>query len=311
MEVKAHALVHERSSAVYINEVFRFNDHLRLELGGRYDYFTFDVEDLIPGDSMHKNYSGSNYQSLFNPKFNLVYSPLSNLQLFFNAGRGFHSNDARSVVQQPAEHRLPRAPGAEAGVLLNAAKRCVLSAAAWIMDISNELVYVGDAGTTEDKGSSRRLGLDLSARVQLRSWLFADADLNLSKNRFTEGLYGKEAGTDYFIPLAPRLTSSGGLTMRFDWGFEGSLRYRYLADRPANETNTVIAKGYNVVDLSLAYKTGHVKLGMAIENLLNVEWNEAQFDTESRLKGERQAVSELHYTPGTPFFAKATIGYIF
>ena len=39
-------------------------------------------------------------------------------------------------------------------------------------------------------------------------------------------------------------------------------------------------------------------------NLLNVEWNQAQFDTQSRLPGENEAISELHYTPGTHLIVK-------
>ena len=48
-----------------------------------------------------------------------------------------------------------------------------------------------------------------------------------------------------------------------------------------------------------------------IENLLNTEWNEAQFDTESRLPYENKPVNELNFTPGTPFSAKLIIGYMF
>jgi hypothetical protein len=48
-----------------------------------------------------------------------------------------------------------------------------------------------------------------------------------------------------------------------------------------------------------------------VENLLNVEWNQAQFDTESRLSNEVEPVSELHFTPGTPFFLKGFVTYLF
>jgi len=84
-----------------------------------------------------------------------------------------------------------------------------------------------------------------------------------------------------------------------------------MKDRPANESNTIVAHGYNVVDLTANYKTKHYKVGFVIENLLNTNWNEAQFDTETRLKNESKSVDELHYTPGTPFYAKLVIGYIF
>ena len=311
LEARAHALIHERSTGVYANEVFRFSDHFRVELGGRYDYYIFDVEDYLPADSNHTNYSGYNYQTLLSPKLNMIFSPTDRLQFFLNAGSGFHSNDARSVVQQQNEHQLPRAVGAEVGALFHLGNRFVTSVAFWWMDLENELVYVGDDGTTEDKGPSRRTGIDFSGRLQINDWLFADVDVNVAKNVFIDQLYGKQLVTDYYIPLAPLATSAGGLTAKFKNGFETGLRYRYMAERPANETNTVKAQKYNIMDFSANYKSKNYKIGLVIENLLNTEWNEAQFATESRLPFETQAVDELHFTPGTPFSAKLIVGYIF
>jgi len=143
------------------------------------------------------------------------------------------------------------------------------------------------------------------------SWLVADLDINSSKGRLIDTLFGTQLASNYYIPLAPTLTSVGGLTAKFKKGMEIGLRYRYIKDRPANESNTVIAKGYNVVDFTANYKTTHYKIGFVIENLLNTQWNEAQFATETRLKSETKPVEELHFTPGTPFFAKVVFGYIF
>ncbi len=310
LSATAHALVHQRSNAVFVNEVFRFSSRFRAEVGARYDYFVFDVEDLLPTDSTHQNYTGFNYQSAINPKLNLIYSVNDRLQFFFNSGSGYHSNDARSSVQVKGQHKLPLAVSTEIGTLFHIHKT-VISAALWAMDLNNELVYVGDDGTTENKGAGRRVGFDLSARAQLLSWLYLDADLNVSRGRLIDTIFGDQLKADYYIPLAPTLTSVGGLTAKFKSGFEFGLRYRYLQDRPANEANTVVAQGYNVVDLTANYKSAHYKIGLSIENLLNVNWNEAQFDTESRLKNESQAVSELHYTPGTPFYAKLVLAYLF
>lgn len=306
----AHALIHQRSNAVFMNEVFRFSSHFRAELGARYDYVVFDVEDLLPTDSAHANYSGFNYQSAINPKLNLIYTVSDKLQFFLNAGSGYHSNDARSSVQDKNRHHLPIAVSAEFGTLFHN-KKTVISAAVWAMDLSNELVYVGDDGTTENKGASRRYGLDLSGRVQLLSWLFLDVDVNASQGRLIDTLFGYQKTSDYYIPLAPTLTSVGGLAARFKNGLEFGLRYRYMKDRPANESNTVVAHGYTVVDMTANYKIKHYKFGLVIENLLNTNWNEAQFDTETRLKGEAAPVSQIHYTPGTPFYAKLVIGYLF
>lgn len=87
-------------------------------------------------------------------------------------------------------------------------------------------------------------------------------------------------------------------------GFEGSLRYRYIGSRPANETNTVTALGYTLVNARLGYNFRIFSFYTSLENILNTEWNEAQFDTESRLKNESQPVSEINFTPGNPFNVK-------
>ena len=160
------------------------------------------------------------------------------------------------------------------------------------------------------KVPGRRIGIDVSARWQIIPSLIADVDFNISENYLTESLFGQRNETDYHIPLAPTLTSTGGLTYKLN-KINASVRYRYMADRAANEANTVIALGYLLLDAGVNYQAQHFKIGLNVENMLNVEWNEAQFDTESRLQNETQSVSEIHYTPGTPFAVKLSVGYLF
>ncbi|HMT28747.1 MAG TPA: TonB-dependent receptor [Bacteroidia bacterium] len=307
----AIADIYQRSSGIYASELFLIGEKLRIEAGGRFDYFIFDVEDLLPSDSSYTNYSGYNYQNLLSPKFNVSYIITSNFQLFVNAGRGFHSNDARSVVRDSNNHQLPKAFGAEIGAIGSVAKRLILTSEFWWMDMENELVYIGDAGNTESKGPSRRLGIDLSARLQLTRWLFCDLDLNIANNYFIDKLYGVKLSNEFNIPLAPTFTSAGGLTARVGNTLSASLRYRPLAERPANETNTITARPYTVFDFTMNYAQNNFLIGVIVENLLNTEWNEAQFNTESRLFDEIESVEEIHFTPGTPFVARLTLGYKF
>jgi len=94
-------------------------------------------------------------------------------------------------------------------------------------------------------------------------------------------------------------------------GFGGSFRYRYLGDRPANEDNSIVAKGYFVSDLLVNYAKHDWNVAISIQNLFNTRWKETQFATESRLKGEIQSIEEIHFTPGTPFFGKLSFTYSF
>ena len=311
----ADARIKEANSFVYAKNEFTLSPKLRAELGLRFNYFNFNVTDRLPTTTEHANYTGTNHQTQVAPKFNLTYSFAKNYKLFLNIGKGFHSNDARSVVQNTGNHSLPNAWGSEIGVQAQPLSNIIVSAVIWSLELDNELVFVGDDGTTEDNGASRRYGLDLSLRAKLTDCLFFDTDFNLSKGRFLEKRFGPILPTDNIIPLAPTLTSTGGLTAQFPLNnghkIESALRYRHVSERAANESNSVQALGYTLVDLTTQYKMKRYMVGLSLENLLNSKWNEAQFDTESRLKNEVAPVSELHFTPGTPFAIKATFSYSF
>ena len=319
----------ERNLFLWAQEELILTPRLKLALGLRGDYFTFNVDDHLEGHpSELPHASGVAQASILSPKATLVYSPSHALDLFANVGTGFHSNDARNnVIDARAsqirrvmrrdgrseadiavelagryidpghleEGTLPRAVGAETGLRTRLFDRLNLGAALWWLDLESEFVFVGDAGTTEASGRTRRRGLDLEARLQLHPWLWADMDLNLARGEAVD-----EPDDANEIPLAPQRTSTGGLTWYHPKGLEGSLRYRHIGDRPANEDGSITAEGYTVVDFNGAYRLGAWRLNLGVENVLNTTWNEAQFDTESRLRDEEEPVSEIHFTPGNP-----------
>jgi outer membrane receptor for Fe3+-dicitrate len=303
----AKAKIYQQSVGVYVKDDIRLSSKWSAEIGLRANAFAFSVSDKIPSDSSRANYSGQNFQIGLLPKVNLKYRLSNRYQLFFNLGKGFHSNDARSVVQDKNNHQLPAAWGTELGVSLRPLPNFWITTAFWALALDNELVFVGDEGTTENNGASRRFGIDVSARWKLNAQFYVDADVNLSNSILVENTFGKRLAEDYRIPLAPKSTFTGGVAYRTAFGLEGSLRCRHLSARAANESNTVIAKGYTLLDLNVNYTFQQHKWMLGIENVLNRVWNEAQFDTESFLpKLDQAPVSELHFTPGTPLAIKLT-----
>lgn len=119
------------------------------------------------------------------------------------------------------------------------------------------------------------------------------------------------ANSENKIPLAPTITSIGGLTIKTPLAIKTSFGYHYLGNRAANEDFSSIAKGYTLFDGIIEYSLKKTSISLSAENIFNVKWNEAQFETESRLKGERTSISEIHYTAGTPLFLKAKMVYNF
>ena len=158
---------------------------------------------------------------------------------------------------------------------------------------------MGDAGIVEPSGRTRRNGIDLSLRYQLSNNLFWDFDTNFTIARSTEA----EENENY-IPLAPNFTIVSSMKYISKSGFYSAANLRFI-------DNSIVATGYTVIDMNMGYVWKSLDFGIQIQNLLNTEWNETQFATESRLQNENEPVEEIHFTPGTPFFIKGVISYNF
>ncbi|RTY85973.1 TonB-dependent receptor [Flavobacterium sp. RSP15] len=293
--------IDESNLFTYLNSEFTFGK-LIINPAIRLDYFKFNYQDKL----MENYKTASESKVKFSPKLNFIYSQNNNLQFFIKSGMGFHSNDARVVVQNNGKQILPTAIGTDIGTIFKPFPKLIVNAALWHLYLEQEFVYVGDAGIVEPSGQSRRMGAELGLRYQLNDWLFFDADANYTYARSVD----EPKGQDY-IPLAPDFTTTGGLSFQKVNGFSGGIRYRYLKNRPANEDNSIVAKGYFISDLNVNYQYKNMNFGISVENIFNTEWNETQFATESRLQNEPQSVEEIHLTPGTPLFMKGKITYTF
>ena len=293
--------INQNNIDAFVNAEFEFGK-LKIAPALRLDYFKFLYNDALQTD--YKTQSET--KTILSPKLNFYYNAKDNLQLYLKSGIGFHSNDTRVVVANGGEDILPRSYGADLGTVWKPYSKLVINSALWYLFLEQEFVYVGDAGIVEPSGKTRRYGLDLGLRYQMNDWLFLDADATLTNARSIDDPEGEN-----YIPLAPDFTLTSGLSIDNLNGFSGGLRLRYLDDRAANEDNSIVAEGYTVADLNINYTFDNITLGLAVENLFDVDWNETQFATESRLQNEAQSVEEIHFTPGTPFFVKGTVTYKF
>jgi hypothetical protein len=292
--------VDELNVGAYWSQRFSVSKDLDITGALRADYFTNKYNDQLTSQQLKSN------STIVSPKLNFNYRVNDKVQLYLYNGRGFHSNDTRVAVQQDGRKVLPPAYGTDLGSIFKVGKKIVLQSALWYLWLDQEFVYVGDAGIVEPGGQTKRYGFDLSARYEVIKNLFADVDVSLANPRASD--VPKE---ESYLPLSPRFSSVGGLTYRKQYGWNGSLRYRFMDDRPANEDNSVVAKGYFVTDAAINYTKKNWEAGVAIQNLFDVKWKETQFDTESRLQNESEPVSEIHFTPGTPFFARVSFTLFF
>jgi hypothetical protein len=294
--------IQQVNAGAYASGTWKVFPFLTAELALRADFFNMSYQDAL--DSLYNPNAAKS--GIFGAKYNVYYDPSEKLRLYFNSGTGFHSNDARVVVQQKGVNILPNAAGLDIGVIFKPTPNLLFNIAGWQLALEQEFVYVGDEAIVEAGGATKRMGIDASARWQFNKAFYADFDLTYSKARST-GIPEAES----YIPLAPRFTATGGLSWERKQGLNGSIRFRHLGDRPANESNSVIATGYFLLDAVLGWNHKRWAFDLSIQNLFNEKWKEAQFETESRLPFENEPVTEIHFTPGTPFFLKSGLSWRF
>lgn len=287
--------------------------------GGAYATVETDVEDFTfmlglradvtryrYTDALEGGRTDTEVADALQPKFQIHYRPEQRVQAFLKLGSGYHANDARIVTGTTDRIFMPRAYGADLGVIVQPADALVLTATAWTLRSQQEFVYVGDAGVVEPSGRSQRMGLDLGARLSLQKDLAIGADLTLAHARAID-----EPEDANRIPLAPPLALGAYAVYQPGTGWHGSARLRLVGDRAANEDYSITAVGYEVLDLVAGYTYRKVSLDLIVDNSFNTKWNETQFATESRLKNEPAPVEEIHFTPGTPRAVRVRLGYRF
>ena len=289
--------IYEVSYSPFVKLEFQPTPWMRLTGGVRSEIFTFDVRNRCPDCTEQP--AGRKDTAAVLPKVNLILGPWFNTELFLNYGQGYHSNDARVAVQ-PGTAPLARAQSYEVGVRARpfGPERLELTATLWALDLKSELVFVGDEGTTEARGPSRRYGMEVAARGQVFGPLYFNGSFTWTHSEFSD--------TGLAIPLAPELTGYGAILLRWPEGLSSQLQATYLGVRPLTEDRSVKAPSWIDFDLSERYQLpvklshGRLEAFVFVQNLFNTKWEQATFYFESRLRNEPVGVNDIHFVPGNP-----------
>ena len=288
--------VSETLAGVWGQTTVEFAPLQRAVFGLRADWIRNTVDSLTLAAN-----SGSARDSLLSPKLSWIAGPFAQTELFFNAGSGFHSNDARGTTTttdpktgDPVERVAPlvKAKGVELGVRTEVIPGLQSSLALWRLDSDSELVYVGDAGTTEPSAASRRRGIEWNNRWTPVPWFLLDADLAWTHARFVTGGH---------IPNAIDRVASLAATLRDIGPWSGTLQLRYLGPGALTEDNSVRAYSSLLTNLRVARKLGpNADLTLDVFNLFDRQVNDIQYFYDSQLPGEAAPVSDRHVHPAEP-----------
>ncbi|RTL28627.1 MAG: TonB-dependent receptor, partial [Rhodocyclaceae bacterium] len=222
------------------------------------------------------------------------------------------SNDARGItVKTNPDFRDPgfgtpvagstplvRTKGYEVGVRSALIPGLQTSLSLWRLDIASELVFSGDAGTTEPSFPSKRTGIEWANYWMPNPATIVDADLSISKARYTR-VDDSVPGDD--VPGAIRKVASVGVSYDAGGKWSGGARLRYFGPRPLIEDDSVRSKSSTLVNLRGSYRIdARLKLSLDVLNAFNRRVSDIDYYYSSQLSGESAAVNDIHTHPAEP-----------
>ncbi|WP_419317272.1 TonB-dependent receptor [Caulobacter sp. ErkDOM-E] len=271
---------------------------LDLTLGLRADAMGAEVHAGDPRNS------GTVSEVLLSPKLTLAWRVSKTFEFYADAGRGFHSNDARGAVitvdpvtGDPAERASLLSPsdGAELGLRWKR-NDWALTAAAWALHVDSELIYVGDAGFTEASGATRRAGLELLVDWRPSSRLDLTASYAATHARFT----GDPPEGDR-IPNAVGAVLSAGASWKLGKASTLSLTWRRLGAAPLIEDNSIRSRPTSLVNALFVQNLGPASVMVEVLNMTDSKRDDIAYAYASRLPSEPAGgVDDVHFHPVEP-----------
>ena len=298
--------VEETSLGAHYEAIWSLSPRWRAVLGARADHLRFDVDAGDPRNS------GTEQDALISPKASLIYRASPATEWYASAGKGFHSNDARGVTQQvdpvtgeavSSVDPLVSSRGAELGVKTQWQQRWNLAAGLWYLELDSELLFVGDAGTTEATRPSERWGLELNNFWMIDEVWSLEADIAWTDARFSDN-----AVEGRHIPGALETVASATLSAQTPAGWFGALRVRYVDGAPLIEDGSITAHSAMLAHLSLGRAGQRYALRADVLNLLDSDDRDIEYFYASRLAGEPlEGVEDRHFHRFEPRQVRVTL----
>ena len=291
--------IEQGSLGGYASLESQWRPRLRTVLGVRQDGYAFRVR------SHDTRNSGSRLAAIGSPKASFIFTPINGTELYLGAGLGFHSNDARGTTirfdplsgdSATQVSPLVRSRAAEFGVRSSRGEWLRTTASVWALDLDSELLFVGDAGTTEALGRTRRVGVTMANYWKPVRTLAVDTDVSFTQARFAD--VGSTADR---IPRALERVITAGATWEPLPGVHAVARVRHFGASALIEDNSVRGTPTTLLNLSVGGSVRGTRLTASVLNAGNARTNDVQYFYASRLAGETgSGVADVHAHPVEP-----------
>ena len=292
--------IYQATYGLYAEMEFKPASWFRIIPGLRGDLLHFNVRN----SSMQEN-NGNLTKGIVSPKLSMIFGPWADTEFYVNGGLGFHSNDTRGATisiapatggQADRVDPVVRTYGVELGIRNESIPKLVNTLSFWALRSDSELIYIGDAGTTEPGPGSLRYGVELASYWRPRDWFTFDTEATLN----AANLRTVNTPSDG-IPGSVPYSVNAGITLGREEGFFGSLRARYFGPRPLTESDAAIRSRESLqVNARVGYRRKNWEVALDCLNLLNRSDNDIEYYYSSQLPADAAPIEGRHIHPIEP-----------
>ena len=309
--------VSETIAGLYLQNTTYWTSWVRTLVGLREDTISMDMTSYVQPQN-----TGTASGTRASPKFSTIFGPWQQTELFINVGKGFHSNDARGVIDKvdpttgapaTAVPALVGSSGKEIGVRTEIIEGLQSSIALWSLDSDSEIVYAADSaiGSTEPNGASKRTGVEWNNHWIANHWLLLDADLAWTRARYANMNDNGSAGD--LIPNAVNKIALLRAAIHDVGPWLAGIETRYIGQYPLAQDGSLIAPSAIVTNVRVRREISpSMTISADVLNVFDRQYYDIAYQQDYQVSPASPVVpSGITVHPGEPRQLRVTLGVKF
>lgn len=298
---------------------------LKAEVGLNVNKTTYDSTNIF--NSANSTTSADrDFDVIFSPNLNLLYTLSPTTFFFGNISRGFNYPSLEETLTP--EGIINPEIGPETGwnyelgtELYFFDRNLYLQSSVYLLSISNLLVaervgtdqFIGrNAGKTHHRGIELQATYSFSINSQFEIKPFTTAEFNFHK--FIDFVDGADDFSGNELTGVPDKKIAAGVTIKHNSGIGLTSNYRYIGSQPMTDTNSLYSDSYSVLNIQAEYKKAiadafSIRLLAGINNVTNSMYASSILINASGFNGSEPR----YYYPGLPrnYYSSLQLVYVF
>jgi len=262
----------------YIQGEVKLFEPLMFMAGVRYDYVEFDFTDYKD----ESNSKGS-HMSKISPRCGIVYTYREDSSFYANYSQAFRSPTIGQLFTYGSYSNPDLSPeeatNYEIGVHHQIADNVKVNTALYWMELDDEILYDYSASQYKNIGETSHKGIETGLDIEVMDGLVGFANYTYTRAKEESG-----SSSGNYLTNVPIHKGGLGVSYDTDIGLKANLRINRVGSSYLDSANENKLAPYTTMDAKISYKYKIWSAFMAVDNLLDKEYNSYGFKSGSTKK---------------------------